>query len=61
MCVSVCNSVCGMFQVSVSRSDIEETEENAAQNQKAEEESEEGLFDMVTVTTVCVFISSVFI
>lgn len=48
---SVCNSVCGIFQVSASRSDIEEAEENIVQNQRAEEQTEEGLFDMVTDST----------
>lgn len=48
VCVSVCNHVCALFQVSASRSDIEEAEENAVQNQRAEERTEEGLFHMVT-------------
>lgn len=47
----VCNSVRGVFQVSASRSDIEEAEENAMQDQRAEERTEEGLFDMVTTST----------
>ncbi|KAM4531163.1 RNA polymerase I-specific transcription initiation factor RRN3 [Odontesthes bonariensis] len=34
------------LDVSVSRTDIEEVEETAAQNQRAEEQPEEGLFDM---------------
>uniref|UniRef100_A0A8C9ZY84 RRN3 homolog, RNA polymerase I transcription factor n=1 Tax=Sander lucioperca TaxID=283035 RepID=A0A8C9ZY84_SANLU len=34
------------LDVSASRSDIEEAEENAVQNQRAEEPTEEGLFDM---------------
>ncbi|XP_037648195.1 RNA polymerase I-specific transcription initiation factor RRN3 [Sebastes umbrosus] len=34
------------LDVSASRSDIEEAEENAVRNQRAEERSEEGLFDM---------------
>lgn len=33
--------------MSASRSDIEEAEENAVQNQREEEWTEEGLFDMV--------------
>lgn len=37
-----------MFQVSASRSDIEEAEEVAMQNEQAHEQKEEGLFDMVT-------------
>lgn len=46
----VCNSVCGVFQVSASRSEIEEAEENAVYNHQAEERTEEGLFDMVTAS-----------
>lgn len=38
--------MCSIFQVGVSRSDIEEAEEQALQ-QKTKEENEEGLFDMV--------------
>lgn len=40
------SSVCGIFQVSVSRADIEEAEENTVPNQQGEE----GLFDMVTTS-----------
>uniref|UniRef100_A0A4W6D558 RRN3 homolog, RNA polymerase I transcription factor n=1 Tax=Lates calcarifer TaxID=8187 RepID=A0A4W6D558_LATCA len=38
------------LDVSASRSDIEEAEENTVQNQRAAEQTEEGLFDMVTDT-----------
>lgn len=41
--------------MSVSRSDIEEAEENAGQNYGAEESTEEGLFDMVTTCTDFLF------
>lgn len=40
-----------IFQVSASRTDIEEAEENALQTQQVDEQSEEGLFDMVTTST----------
>lgn len=43
------NAVCGVFQVSASRSDIEEAEENAEQDQLEQDQAEEGLFDMVTI------------
>ena len=43
-------TVCALFQVSASRSDIEEAEETAEHSQQAEEHTEEGLFDMVTTT-----------
>ena len=44
----------GVFQVSASRTDIEDVEEIAAQNQRTEEQPEEGLFDMVTAGTLSV-------
>lgn len=50
MCLLLLVTVCGVLQVSASRSDIEEAEENAAQNQR----TEEGLFDMVPTATVLV-------
>lgn len=37
-----------MFQVSASRGEIEEVEENAVQQEMKGEQEEEGLFDMVT-------------
>lgn len=48
VCLLLSVTVCGIFQVSASRSDLEEAEENALQNQWAKERTEEGLFDMVT-------------
>lgn len=47
---------CGAFQVSASRSDIEDTEYIAMQNLQAHHQKEEGLFDMVL--TSCIFWSS---
>lgn len=39
---------CGAFQVSASRSDIEEAEDTAMQNLQRHHQKEEGLFDMVS-------------
>lgn len=47
---------CGAFQVSASRSEIEDTEYIAMQNLQAHHQKEEGLFDMVL--TSCIFWSS---
>lgn len=37
------------MQVSASRSDIEEAEENAVQEEHTQDQTEEGLFDMVII------------
>lgn len=44
--------VCGTFQVNASRTHIEEAEEKRVQTQKAEEQTEECLFDMVRASRV---------
>lgn len=41
-------TLCVVFQVSASRGEIEEVEENAVQQEMKGEQEEEGLFDMVT-------------
>lgn len=46
--------VSGAFQVSASRSDIEDAEYIAMQNLQAHHQEEEGLFDMVS--TSCIFL-----
>lgn len=48
--------MCGAFQVSASRSDIEDAEYIAMQNLQGHPQKEEGLFDMVSISRI--FLSS---